>query len=107
MLLEAEEYHAGNRTVEEPPAPVKKQSTFEGRRAYARMKERKQLMGKTVKLAKVLRTQGGDEYPVGSLWEVTSYYKAGLTIRRLEKNEDGFRDSVSSVQPNDLIEVEV
>lgn len=59
LLLEAEEFHAGNREVSDPvpPGPVKG-SSWEGRRRYAQRRLRKQLTGKAVRLTRRIETKG-------------------------------------------------
>jgi hypothetical protein len=97
LLLEAEEYHAGNRKVPEPPEPVAKTSSWEGRRAYRRRKERQALLDKRVRLVRSITTTGGDEYAAGTLWKVTSNSGGGLTIK--QEDGDGW---IRNMQPNDL-----
>ena len=107
MLLEAEEYHAGNREVEDPPQPTKKEPSWEAQRAYRRRVERQRLVGKTVRLAHPISTTDGTEYEKGSLWRVAYSEGGGLTIRPLtETGEEKNGKSIRKVEPRDLIEVE-
>lgn len=73
LLLAAEDYHAGKHSkLPKPPKPQpKKGSSFEGRRRYRQRKLREQLMGKTVRLTRQIKTQGGTTYEAGTLWKVT------------------------------------
>jgi len=108
LLLEAEEYHAGNRTVLEPPPPSKQNPSYEGQMAYRRRKERQQLVGKQVKLRRKVTTQGGAEYEEGSLWEVTSCAGGGLTISQLTDAGEEMPNGkcIRMMQPRDLVVVE-
>lgn len=73
LLLEAEEFHAGNRKVPPPPeAPPVRKPTFEGKERYRMRKERKALIGKAVRLKRQITTKGGSVYEKGSLWRVVS-----------------------------------
>lgn len=89
MLLEAEEYHAGNRKVEEPVPPrPKKPPTFEAQRAYERKKRRKLFMGKAVILMEDIETKGGKHYEAGTIWRVLGADN-GFSI--IQINPDGTR----------------
>lgn len=89
ILLEAEEYHAGNREVIDPPAPKPRGiSSFENRQAYERQKRRKLFFGKAVILKEAIETRNGKVYPAGSLWRVIGSDN-GFTI--VEINKDGAR----------------
>ncbi len=91
LLLEAEEYHAGNRPVADAvPTQKKKPSTHEGRRRYRQRKLRKELLGKAVRLVFPITTRGGTEYPIGSLWRVTD--GSGRRFSIVGINADGSRD---------------
>lgn len=71
LLLEAEEYHAGNRKVVEPAPPGPKiESSWEGQKRYENRKIRKQLMGKAVRLVRDVKMMDGTVYKSGSLWRV-------------------------------------
>jgi len=88
MLLEAEEYHAGNRDIGEPPKPKPKpRSSWEGRRRYAQRKLRKELTGKAVRLTQKVVTQGEKVYEKGSLWRVTG--GTGDTFSIMGINDEG------------------
>lgn len=70
-LLEAEEYHAGNRKVSEPVEPTPRgPSSWEGRRRYRQRKAQQALQGKAVRLVHEITTKGKDVYKVNSLWRV-------------------------------------
>jgi hypothetical protein len=89
ILLEAEEYHAGNREVLEPiPPQPRGVSSYENRRAYERQKRRKLFLGKAVILKEKIETRSGKIYPIGSLWRVI-VSDNGFTI--VEINKDGTR----------------
>lgn len=91
LLLEAEEYHAGNREVKEPPPPKpKKESSWEGQRAYRLGKLRKSFEGKAVIVNRRIETKGGTVYEAPSLWRVTACYRGEFTIQGV--NKDGTRD---------------
>ncbi|HEY8097175.1 MAG TPA: hypothetical protein VIE65_13915 [Methylobacter sp.] len=71
LLLEAEEYHAGNRQVQEPPlASSPQKSSFEGQRRYLMRKKRKALMGKAVRLVYDVTLRSGTIHKKGTLWRV-------------------------------------
>ena len=92
LLLEAEEYHAGNRKVAPAPAPPKEKSKFEKARAahkYKMKKERRAFHNKAVRLRREVHTKGGDVYPIGSLWRVVAW--VGGTFDIEGANEDGTR----------------
>jgi hypothetical protein len=92
LLLEAEEYHAGNRKISDPPKvkkPVK--STPEGRRRYQNRKIRKALIGKAVRLIEPIETKGGKRYEIGSLWRVTGGHGREFSITGIKK--DGSLDA--------------
>lgn len=97
-LLEAEEYHAGNRKVPEPPEPAPKTSTWAGRLAYERRKQHEKFLGKRVRLVRAIATTGEEGYAAGTLWKVVHHSSKGLTIQE----EEGDRRRVSRVQPDDL-----
>jgi hypothetical protein len=98
LLLEAEEYHAGNRKVLEPvPPEPKKESSWDGQRRYQHQKLRKFLFGKAVRLLREIKTKGGKTYEEGSLWRVRPTTEGGKfsldgilsdgTPERTERNE--------------------
>jgi hypothetical protein len=71
MLLEAEEYHAGNRKIAESSKIVTmKAPSWEGKRRYQMRKERKALMGKAVRLSRDVEMKSGKIYKKDSLWRV-------------------------------------
>ena len=81
LLLEAEEYHAGNREIEPPAQPAaKKPSSREGQRRYRQLKLRKALIGREVVLKRAITTRGGDRYEAGSHWRVTGGEGGTFTI---------------------------
>lgn len=88
LLLEAEEYHAGNRRVKHaPPAPPPKEPSREGQRRYAMRKQRKALMGKAVRLVRDVTMKSKKVYAKGTLWRVTD--GQGFTVCVSGINEDG------------------
>lgn len=111
MLLEAEEYHAGNRTVAEPPgAKPKREPDPEAQQAYRIRKQCKALYGKAVRLVRGITTRSGKEYAKGSLWRV--YYVKGqkLSIRAIDEkgvyltNTEGLHTYILDVNHYDLRE---
>lgn len=90
LLLEAEEFHAGNREV----APVKplppRRQTADGAYKYAKRKRQLALVGKAVRLRYEITTRGGSTYKKGSLWRVTSLDRGSFTISGITK--DGVRE---------------
>lgn len=92
LLLEAEEYHAGNREVEGPvPPEAKPGSSYEGKRLYRMRKRRKALTDKAVRLTREVLTNGGNTYEIGSLWRVLFGRGDDFTIVGIK--EDGTRDN--------------
>ncbi|HYX21393.1 MAG TPA: hypothetical protein VFA98_11170, partial [Thermoanaerobaculia bacterium] len=92
LLLEAEEYHAGNREIAAPPAPPKEKSKFEKERAarkYKLKKARRAFHDKAVRLKREVHTKGGAVYPIGSLWRVVAWVAGAFDIEGA--NEDGTR----------------
>lgn len=70
LLLEAEEYHAGNRKVPPPIKPVQRRKTEDGAWQYQRRKERLAMRHKAIRLERKITTQGGKVYEPGTLWRV-------------------------------------
>lgn len=100
-LLEAEEYHAGNRKIAEPPppAPPRKKPTEAGQLEYRLRKERKALVGKAVRLTRKVTLKSGKTYPKGSLWGVVDNRGQHFDIVAL--SDDGNRLKTSEEgQPN-------
>lgn len=97
-MLHAEEFHAGNRKVAEPPSeherPKRKPSSWEGQQRYERARKRKLLLGKAVKLRRQIETQGGQVYREGTLWRVHYAGRSGLTIHGI--CPDGTKDTASA-----------
>lgn len=87
LLLEAEEYHAGNRTVCDPALPSPAKSTPEGRRRYRNRKLRQSMMGKVVRLNRVVSTKGGSVYEPGTLWRVDG--GTGSNVNVIGVSSDG------------------
>jgi len=81
LLLEAEEYHAGNRTAKEPVAPSPKQSSsYEGQIRYERAQRRKTFMKKAVRLREDTRLKNGTMHKKGTLWRVTEAERGGTFV---------------------------
>lgn len=92
LLLEAEEFHAGNREIRPAPAPPKEKSKFEKERAarkYKLKKARRAFHDKAVRLKREVQTKGGAIYPIGSLWRVVAWVAGAFDIEGA--NEDGTR----------------
>jgi hypothetical protein len=68
MLLEAEEYHAGNREVREPVKTKRAEPSLSGKWRYKKRKARAALAGKAVRLKRDIWTGSGTKYDKGSLW---------------------------------------
>lgn len=114
LLLEAEEYHAGNRKVAEmkpvTPGP-KKEPSWENQRKYARQKRVKTAvklyLHKCIRTKREIVTRGGTKYPKGSLWRVICHDRGGMfTISGI--TEDGRPIpgmSVHSVEPEMTFEL--
>lgn len=109
LLLEAEEYHAGNRHVADLKKPATKASSPEAKQRYARQKATKELvrtyLNAKVRLIRALETQSGRKYEVGTLWRVTSHYGGGkFTITRLGNDGSQTDDFVLGVDPTRTFE---
>jgi hypothetical protein len=104
LLLEAEEYHAGNREVEAPPPPAQRTPSWEGQRAYRRRKERKELIGKAVRLTRDVTMRNGVKYKAGSLWRVLGMERGTLTIGQITKTGNEPKDSgrIRGLEPREL-----
>lgn len=93
FLLEAEEYHAGNRRILEP-VPVEKkrsESSWDGKRRYENRKRRKALIGKAVRLVQSVKLTNGKVHAAGSLWRVYGGKADVFDIYGIR--EDGRRES--------------
>jgi hypothetical protein len=80
LLLEAEEYHAGNREVADLTSLPPRQRTRLGSARYHTRKRLKALVGKAVRLAYEVETKGGRKYEKGSLWRVTGLERGKFSI---------------------------
>lgn len=89
LLLEAEEYHAGNRKVSEPVSPTKREPNPEASRQYHARKRRKALVGKAVRLTRDITLRSEKVYREGSLWRV--YENQGSEFKVVGITEDGRR----------------
>lgn len=100
LLLEAEEYHAGNRKILPPvPAKPKAPTTLSAKRAYARRKLCKSLVGKTVTNTRTIQTSS-KVYKAGLTWEVTDTCRGGVNIQLvLPEGSTDTRAFVSGVDP--------
>lgn len=112
LLLEAEEYHAGNRDVKPvPPAPAPKEPSWEGQRRYAMRKRRKELMGKAVRLVRNVTMKNKTVYKEGSLWRVIGGQGSQIEVSGVnedgtwEKHVDGMRRGISNLDFDDVIAV--
>lgn len=86
LLLEAEEYHAGNREKPEPlpAAPPKRRVTPGGSYEYQKRKRLKALLGKAGRFAHNITTRGGTTYKKGSLWRVTYVERGALHVMGIQ-----------------------
>lgn len=101
LLLEAEEYCAGNRVVSEPviSKPERPPSTYESRIKAVRARKRRDMcarIGQAVRLAHEVTTKGGISYKEGTLWRIEDVRLMTFTIARIA--EDG-----SKVEPRQAI----
>jgi hypothetical protein len=109
LLLEAEEYHAGNRRVKPvPPAPPPKEPSWEGQRRYAQRKQRKALMGKAVRLVRDVTMKSKKVYVKGTLWRVTDGKGSTVCVSGInedgtwEKHVDGDRRGINNLDFDDV-----
>lgn len=88
VLILAEEYVAGNLTVQEPalPPPKKPRGPIDVRAKWRRdeLKARKAMVGKVVELRCPLTTQKGKSFKAGTLWYVEENERGGLVIALLD-----------------------
>ena len=108
LLLEAEEFHAGNRTV--LPAAERKRrplSSWEGQLRYRRQRARKQFIGKAVRQSMDVTMRNGTVYTKGTLWRVVGFERIGATLHGIA--DDGSylkgegRRSIRGVDLDDLV----
>lgn len=97
ILLECEEFHAGNRKVAEfkPPKP-KKPSSYEGQLRYRQHKRSRALVGKAGRNRFEVKMKSGKVYRAGLLWRVTNaspvrgLYVVGITPDgKRERDQNG------------------
>ena len=69
-LLEAEEYHAGNRDVHTPVDKVPRVKNKAASHQYYQRKRRKSLVGRAVRLTRNVTMKNGTVYLKGSLWRI-------------------------------------
>jgi hypothetical protein len=87
LLLEAEEYHAGNREVREPAVPKKRgPASWEAQDRYRKRKQILSMHGKAVRNRHAIETKGGKKYEAGLLWVASKERGGTLWIRRIDKN---------------------
>jgi len=86
LLLEAEEYHAGNREI----APVKplppRVKTKDGALEYQRRKRLKALVGATVRLARDVHMKSGKVYKKDTLWRVSHVERGKICVQGILSN---------------------
>jgi hypothetical protein len=88
FMLEAEEFHAGNRAVKDiPPEKPKSEPSWEAQRRYQLRKVAKALHKKAVRNTYKLSTKAGDAFEKGTLWR--AYHERGVNFRIERINEDG------------------
>lgn len=113
LLLEAEEYHAGNRSVPElerlPPQP-KKEPSWENQRKYARQKRTKaaikKYLHKCIRTTEDIETKAGIKYPKGTLWRVTGHDRAGeFRISQIDETGRHLGGEVHHVDHTDTFEL--
>ena len=115
LLLEAEEYHAGNREVPpKKPMPPPQPRIPGGSPAYRKRKALLALVGKAVRLVRDITTMGGTVHKKGSLWRVNEVSRGALRLVGILKNgqreppkvdDDGSKDHryVGGVPPSDFV----
>lgn len=90
VLIVAEEYAAGNLTVQEPAMPPPKKPRgpvdLQARRKRQNLRARKALVGKVVEMVRPLSTTDGDRYRAGSVWHVVENDRGGLVIAVLDEH---------------------
>jgi hypothetical protein len=98
-LLEAEEYHAGNRELA-PTAmkPPPREPNPETRYLYQQRKQARALLGQTIRLKKQVKTKGGKIYEKGSLWRINSVRGVKFDAIRIDDQGETERDAEGSIQ---------
>lgn len=86
LLLEAEEYHAGNRELKPIPAKTPQKSSADGKARYAMRKERKRLTGKTVVLSRPVQMENGAVYLDGTRWKIMGGQGTTFNLREVLKD---------------------
>jgi hypothetical protein len=88
ILLEAEEYHAGNRKVAPvKPMPARKARTPGGSYEYRQRKERQAKVGLAVRLVQDVKMKLGPPNKKSTLWRVRDASKKGYELEQI--TEDG------------------
>ncbi len=104
FLLEAEEYHAGNRHLK-PPAEKRPRApaTPEAQAKYRRTRLLNALREKLVTNKREFRTRGGEVFPKGTIFRVLGTSR-GLYLQRV--NPDGTRHAsggaITGIEPHDV-----
>ena len=95
MLLEAEEFHAGNRKVAiRKPLPPPRKRTGTGSYLYQKRKRLKALEGQAVRLTRDITLKNGNVYKKGTLWRVSYIERGAVAVKGIlpdgtdEKYED-------------------
>lgn len=103
FMLEAEEYHAGNRTVAPPPPPqAPKKPSREGQRKYAQKKAREFYQGKPVRLVRDILLKNGKTMSAGSLWEVTGSRGSQFNVRSLDHEDSESTRYINGLSTRDF-----
>jgi hypothetical protein len=112
LLLEAEEFHAGNREVAPvKPLPPSRRQIPGGSPEYQKRKRNKALVGEAVRLRRDVTTRSGKHFPRGTLFRVRYLERGTFEIERIdakgqwlpEHNDWEKRQSVRKMEFYDLI----
>lgn len=100
LLLEAEEYHAGNRKVGKPaessgPRPP----SYSGKKKYATKKRLKELDGKKVELVRDVEMRDKTVHKAGSKWMVTGVELSKLILYKLDENGNTTKTQIYGLDP--------
>jgi hypothetical protein len=93
ILLEAEEYHAGNRTASPvKPLPPPKPRTPGGSDEYRERKRREAMVGLAVRLTRDVTMRSGDVNKKGTFWRIRVAPKKGYELMQITKDGRRMKD---------------
>lgn len=110
MLLEAEEYHAGNRKVADlKPLPPPRKRTGAGSYEYQKRKRLNAFVGRAVRLTRDITMKNGKVYKESTLWRVTHIERSKLSVTGIKRDgtDEEYKDWSDRRAINGLYEHDV